>query len=131
MNLLHHTTESDRHTGGKSLELLASLCNHTSFPYEENSIIDNSKFLLDLFSHVKQYESKTHRSVIPALLPVYQSLPVWYINLAERNVSVLLEVLKLQTQKKPVELKDCSDEESEVKSFLQCLPYISQLIFKE
>ncbi|XP_060721310.1 uncharacterized protein LOC132842587 isoform X2 [Tachysurus vachellii] len=129
MNLFHHTTESDRHTGGKSLELLASVCNHTSFPYGENSTDYNSDFLLDLFSHVKQYESKTHRTVLPALLPVYQSLPVWSINLSERKVSVLLEVLKLQTQKIPVELRDCSDEESEVRSFLQCLPYISHLSF--
>ncbi|KAK3525135.1 hypothetical protein QTP86_018096, partial [Hemibagrus guttatus] len=130
MSLLHHTTESDQHTGGKSLELLASLCNHTSFPYGERDTWDNSDFLLDLFSHVKQYESNTGRSVLPALLPVYRSLPaVWSIKLSERKVSLLLEVLKLQTQKKPVELIDWSDEESEVRSFLQCLPYISQLRF--
>ncbi|MCI4395246.1 hypothetical protein PGIGA_G00178160 [Pangasianodon gigas] len=93
---------------------------------------EQSDLLLDLCSHVKQYESNTGRSVLPALLPVYQSLPaVWYIKLSERKVSLLLEVLKLQTEKKPVELIDCSDEESEVRSFLQCLPYISQLRFKE
>ncbi|XP_058261023.1 uncharacterized protein LOC131362773 isoform X2 [Hemibagrus wyckioides] len=130
MSLLHHTTKSDRHTGRKSLALLASLCNHKSFPYGESSTFNNSDFLLDLFSHVKQYESKTDRSVLPALLPVYRSLPaVWSIKLSERKVSLLLEVLKLQTQKKPVELIDWSDEESEVRSFLQCLPYISQLSF--
>ncbi|KAK3524959.1 hypothetical protein QTP86_011734 [Hemibagrus guttatus] len=132
MSLLHHTTESDQHTGGKSLELLASLCNHRSFPYGGYSTRNNSDFLLDLFSHVKQYESNTGRSVLPVLLPVYRSLPaVWSIKLSERKVSLLLEVLKLQTQKKPVELIDWSDEESEVRSFLQCLPYISQLSFKE
>ncbi|KAK3525544.1 hypothetical protein QTP86_034729, partial [Hemibagrus guttatus] len=92
---------------------------------------EQSDFLLDLFSHVKQYESNTGRSVLPALLPVYRSLPaIWSIKLSERKVSLLLEVLKLQTQKKPVELRDWSDEESEVRSFLQCLPYISQLSFK-
>ncbi|XP_038843408.1 uncharacterized protein LOC120042661 isoform X2 [Salvelinus namaycush] len=36
-------------------------------------------------------------------------------------------MLKLQPEKKPVELKGWSDEESEVRSFLQCLSYISQL----
>ncbi|MCJ8749446.1 hypothetical protein PDJAM_G00176360 [Pangasius djambal] len=93
---------------------------------------EESDFLLDLYSHVKQYESNTGRSVLPALLPVYQSLPaVWSIKLSERKASLLLEVLKLQTEKKPVELIDCSGEESEVRSFLQCLPYISQLRFKE
>ncbi|GAA6092169.1 uncharacterized protein LOC113650479 isoform X1, partial [Tachysurus ichikawai] len=89
---------------------------------DEDYYYEQSDFLLDLFSHVKQYESKTHRTVLPVLLPVYQSHPVWSIKLSERKVSVLLEVLKLQTQKIPVELIDCSDEESEVRSFLQCLP---------
>ncbi|KAF4080772.1 hypothetical protein AMELA_G00175100, partial [Ameiurus melas] len=93
---------------------------------------DQSDFLLDLYSRVKQYESETDRRVLPALLPVYQSVPaVWSIDLSERKVSLLLEVLKLQTEKKPVELRDCSDEESEVRSFLQCLPYISHLRCKE
>ncbi|GAA6081718.1 uncharacterized protein LOC113650479 isoform X1, partial [Tachysurus ichikawai] len=93
-------------------------------------LYDETEFLLDLFSHVKQYESKTHRSVIPALLPVYKSVPVWSINLSERKVSVLIDVLKLRTQKKPVKLEDWSEEESEVRSFLQCLPYISELTFE-
>ncbi|XP_074532149.1 nucleotide-binding oligomerization domain-containing protein 1-like [Halichoeres trimaculatus] len=51
----------------------------------------------------------------------------WTINLSERKTSILLEVLKLQPEKKPVELLGCSYEESEVRTFLQCLPYISQL----
>ncbi|KAF4080786.1 hypothetical protein AMELA_G00175260 [Ameiurus melas] len=99
---------------------------------DEDYYEEQSDFLLDLYSRVKQYESETDRRVLPALLPVYQSVPdVWSINLSERKVSVLLEVLKLQTEKKPVELRDCSDEESEVRSFLQCLPYISHLRFNE
>ena len=85
-------------------------------------------FLLDLCSHVKDYETQTGRSVLPALQPVYQSAPaVWRIKLSERKSSILLEVLKLQTEKKPVELIDWTGEESEVRGFLQCLPYISQL----
>ncbi|XP_064818274.1 uncharacterized protein LOC135535773 [Oncorhynchus masou masou] len=85
-------------------------------------------FLLDLYSHVKDYETQTGRMVLPALQPVYQSAPaVWSIDLSERKASLLLEVLKLQPEKKPVELKGWSDEESEVRSFLQCLPYITQL----
>ncbi|XP_031670656.1 uncharacterized protein LOC109885850 [Oncorhynchus kisutch] len=85
-------------------------------------------FLLDLCSHVKDYETQTGRSVLPALQTVYQLAPaVWSIDLSERKASLLLEVLKLQPEKKPVELKGWSDEESEVRSFLQCLPYISQL----
>ncbi|KAI5087421.1 hypothetical protein C0J45_22820 [Silurus meridionalis] len=93
---------------------------------------EQSDFLLDLYSHVKQYESETGSSVLPALLPVYQSVPdVWSINLSERKVSLLLEVLKLQIMMKPVELRDCTGKESEVRSFLQCLPYISQLRFNK
>ncbi|XP_036439623.1 uncharacterized protein LOC118817060 [Colossoma macropomum] len=91
---------------------------------------EKGEFLLDLFSHVKNYETQTGRSVLPALQPVYQSAPAeWIINLSERKSSLFLEVLKLQTEKKPVVLTGWSDEESEVRSFLQCLPYISQLSF--
>ncbi|XP_070998350.1 uncharacterized protein [Oncorhynchus clarkii lewisi] len=96
-----------------------------------SEVYNNQKcdFLLDLYSHVKDYETQTGRSVLPVLQPVYQSASpaVWSIDLRKRNVSPLLEVLKLQPEKKPVELKGWSDEESEVRSFLQCLPYISQL----
>ncbi|KAL7841200.1 hypothetical protein SRHO_G00248910 [Serrasalmus rhombeus] len=93
-----------------------------------NSSSEQREFLLDLFSHVKNYETQTGRNVLPALQPVYQSAPaVWIINLSERKSFLFLEVLKFQTVKKPVELWGWPDEESEVKSFLQCLPYISQL----
>ena len=85
-------------------------------------------FLLDLYSHAKDCETQTGRSILPSLQPVYQSAPaVWSIDLSKRKASILLEVLKLQPEKKPVELKGWSDDESELRSFLQCLPYISQL----
>ncbi|KTF81620.1 hypothetical protein cypCar_00042427, partial [Cyprinus carpio] len=110
--------------------LLTSVISYTSFPYDEDDmyLFEQCDFLLDLCSHVKDYESQTGRSVLPALQPIYQSAPaVWSIKLSERKSSILLEVLKLQTEKKPVELRDWTDEESEVKGFLQCLPYISEL----
>ncbi|XP_050961581.1 uncharacterized protein LOC127162777 [Labeo rohita] len=92
----------------------------------ESLFINQSDFLLDLYSLVESYEIS--RSVIPEILPVLLSTPyVWIIDLSQRKSSVLLEVLKLQTQKKQVNLSGCSEEESEVMSFLQCLPYISQL----
>ncbi|XP_026012396.1 uncharacterized protein LOC113014847 [Astatotilapia calliptera] len=85
-------------------------------------------FLLDLCSHVKDCETKTGLSVLPSLQPVFQSAPaVWSIDLSERKTSILLELLKLQPEKKQVELTGCSHEESEVRSLLQCLPFISQL----
>ncbi|XP_058261027.1 uncharacterized protein LOC131362774 isoform X1 [Hemibagrus wyckioides] len=134
-NLIISAVDCHADKGESFTELLVSVCNYDTFPFGEKDHglhQIQSVVLLDLFSHVKQYESKTDRSVLPALLPVYRSLPaVWSIKLSERKVSLLLEVLKLQTQKKPVELIDWSDEESEVKSFLQCLPYISQLRCEE
>ncbi|KAL6460695.1 hypothetical protein MHYP_G00306610 [Metynnis hypsauchen] len=130
VNLFHQAAESERQTGEKTLELLTSVCTYSSFPYGSTDSYRQSAFLLDLYSHVKQYETETGRNVLPALLPVYQSVPVeWIIDLSERKASLLLEVLKLQTKKKPVELWGWSDVESEVRSFLQCLPFISQLRF--
>ncbi|XP_028428229.1 uncharacterized protein LOC114551258 [Perca flavescens] len=86
---------------------------------------DLHNILLDFYQHVK---SEGFSAVIPKLRPVFQSAPaVWIINLSERKISILLEVLKLQSEKKQVELRGCSDEESEVRNFLQCLPYVSQL----
>ncbi len=129
----------DTTTGDNFIELLTSVCSYRSFLcYDELRlcyIFDECKiirkhcdFLLDLCSHVKDYETQTGRSVLPALQSIYKSAPaVWRIKLSERKSSILLEVLKLQTEKKPVELIDWTDEESEVKGFLQCLPYISQL----
>ena len=86
---------------------------------------DVHNILLDVYQHVK---SQGGSSPLPNLGPLFQSVPsVWFINLSERKSSILLEVLKLQSEKKQVKLTGCSHEESEVRSFLQCLPYISQL----
>uniref|UniRef100_A0A3Q2VPK0 Si:ch211-108d22.2 n=1 Tax=Haplochromis burtoni TaxID=8153 RepID=A0A3Q2VPK0_HAPBU len=86
---------------------------------------DLDNIFLDLFQYVN---SKEFLGDFQGLRPFFQSAPaVWSINLSERKTSILLEVLKLQPEKKQVELTGCSHEESEVRSFLQCLPYISQL----
>lgn len=87
-----------------------------------------SLFLLQLYSHVRDYETQTDKSILPALQTVYESLPkIWSINLSDKNASLFLEVLKLQPVKKAVELRGWSEEESEMRILLQCLPYISQL----
>ncbi|XP_056612443.1 uncharacterized protein si:ch211-281l24.3 isoform X2 [Triplophysa dalaica] len=129
VNLFISASEFDTNTGEIYSELLTSVCSHTSFPCDDLILSEKCDFLLDLCSHVKNYESETGRSVLPALQSIYhQSSPeVWTINLSERKSSILLEVLKLQTEKKPVELIDWTHEESEVRGFLQCLPYISEL----
>ncbi len=131
LKLIVSALELDANKGEHYSELLTSVCSYTYFPYSENCTnlqLDQCNFLLDLCSHGKDYETQTGSSVLPALQSIYQSaLAVWRIKLSERKSSILLEVLKLQTEKKPVELIDWTDEESEVKGFLQCLPYISQL----
>ena len=132
-NLFCAAAEREQQTGEKILQLLSSVCKYETFPYNHRHIYGNNyiyqcDFLLDLFSHMKDYETKTGLSVLPSLQSVFQSVPsVWSINLSERKSSILLEVLKLQSEKKQVKLTGCSHEESEVRSFLQCLPYISQL----
>ncbi|XP_031670743.1 uncharacterized protein LOC116360146 isoform X1 [Oncorhynchus kisutch] len=131
VGLLSQAAEWEEQSGEKTLKLVSSVCTYSTFPFcdwDDEDKWFQCDFLLDLCSHVKDYETQTGRSVLPALQTVYQSAPaVWSIDLRKRKVSLLLEVLKLQPEKKPVELKGWSDEESEVRSFLQCLPYISQL----
>ncbi|XP_051798041.1 uncharacterized protein LOC110945503 isoform X3 [Acanthochromis polyacanthus] len=134
-NLFCAAAEREHQTGEKTVELLSSVCTYKTFPLSDTYMDEDDDddehrcdFLLDLFSHVKDCETKTGLRVLPSLQSVFQSgPPVWFINLSERKTSILLEVLKLQSEKKQVELTGCSDEESEVRSFLQCLPYISQL----
>ncbi len=126
LNLCVAAVETDKDTGTRFSTLLSSVCSYTTFPFNKDDHVQ-SDFLLDLYSHVKNYETQTGRSYLPALQSVFQSPDVWIINLSERKISVLLEVLKLQTEKKPVDLIRCSEEEREVMGFLQCLPYISQL----
>uniref|UniRef100_A0A669EBI3 NACHT domain-containing protein n=1 Tax=Oreochromis niloticus TaxID=8128 RepID=A0A669EBI3_ORENI len=135
VSLFCAAAEREQQTGEKILELLASVCTYQTFPLHERHMYDDDDlklyrldFLLDLYSHVKDCETKTGLSVLPSLQSVFQSAPaVWFIDLSERKTSILLEVLKLQPEKKQVELRGCSHEESEVRSLLQCLPYISQL----
>ncbi len=129
LNLCVAAVETDKDTGTRFSTLLSSVCSYKTFPFNKDYYINHYQrdFLLDLCSHVKNYETQTGRSYLPALQSVFQSPDVWIINLSERKISVLLEVLKLQTEKKTVELRRCSEEEREVMSFLQCLPYISQL----
>ncbi|TKS66677.1 Protein NLRC5 [Collichthys lucidus] len=130
VNLFCAAAEREQQTGEKIVKLLSSVCTYQTFPLNGNYQKHQSDFLLDLFSHVKDYETKTGLSVLPSLQSVFQSAPaVWSIDLSERKTSILLEVLKLQSEKKQVELTGCSHEESEVRSLLQCLPYISQLSF--
>ncbi|XP_032412788.1 uncharacterized protein LOC116716100 isoform X2 [Xiphophorus hellerii] len=129
VNLFCEAAEKEQQTGETMLQMLASVCRYKTFPLYYNNK-SQSDFLLDLYSQMKDRETKSGLSLLPSLQSVFQSAPeVWTIKLSERKTSILLEVMKLQPEKKPVELTDCSHGESEVRSFLQCLPFISQLRF--
>ena len=130
MNLSVAAAERDSTSGKGLFKLLSSVCRCYFLPYDDyaddNAI--QSDFLLGLYLHVQACEAETAKSLLSTLKQIYHLVPVvWSIDLSKRKASILLEVLKLQTLKRPVELRGWSDEESEVRSFLQCLPYISQL----
>ncbi|KAM6972606.1 protein NLRC5 [Aplochiton taeniatus] len=126
--LFCQAAEWEEQTGEKTLKLLSLVCSYSTFPLGIRDGYYQGDFLLDLYSHLKDYETDIGRSVLPALLPVYQSAPaLWSIDLSKRKASLLLDVLKLLQRKTPVKLRGWSDEESEVRSFLQCLPHISRL----
>lgn len=81
--------------------------------------------LVDLHQHAISRGLSTD---FPTLRPVFQSTPAdWLIDLSERKASTLLEMLKLQSEKKKVELTGFSHDESEMRNLLQCLPYLSKL----
>lgn len=87
-----------------------------------------SAFLLNLYSSFKDCETQTSRSVLQFLPKFYQLFPsTWFMNLLETKASDLLELLKLQTVKKPLKLQSLTDDENEIRSLLQCLPFISEL----
>ncbi|XP_032412795.1 uncharacterized protein LOC116716100 isoform X8 [Xiphophorus hellerii] len=136
VNLFCAAAEREQQTGEKMLEMLESVCRYKTFPLDDRCMANfeygyrkyQSDFLLDLYSQMKDRETKSGLSLLPSLQSVFQSFPFfWTIKLSERKTSILLEVMKLQPEKKPVMLTDCSYEQSEVRSFLQCLPFISQL----
>ncbi|KAG9338228.1 hypothetical protein JZ751_026981 [Albula glossodonta] len=115
-------------TGQTTVTLLSSVYSFENYLDYRKICITHSTALLDLYSRVKDYETQTGRSVLSALQTLYQSAPAeWVIDLSKRKASLFLEVLKLQTVKRPVKLMGWTDEESEVRIFLECLPYISQL----
>ncbi|KAF3850548.1 hypothetical protein F7725_012320 [Dissostichus mawsoni] len=120
------------------LDLCLRAANHIqgeSSQNEVNNLIslfsfntDVHNILLDFYQHVKTQEGS---AVIQKLKSVLQSSPaVWTIDLSQRETSILLEVLRLQPEKKQVRLRGCSDEESEVRTLLQCLPYISLISYQ-
>jgi hypothetical protein len=121
-DILLHGALYQMETGLNRVEYLqAVLCLASTYSLEEQS-----KFILSLYQHIGKYENDEGVAVLPTLQPVFKSFPaVWYIHFADTKASVLLDVMKLQNVKKPVELWWSNDECD--MSLIHCLPYISQL----
>ncbi len=73
-NLLCAATEREQQTGEKILELLTSVCRYETFPFSGCFDDDDDEFkeyqtdvLLDLCSKVKNRETQTGLSLLPAL----------------------------------------------------------------
>ncbi|XP_013997348.2 uncharacterized protein isoform X6 [Salmo salar] len=85
LHLLDHGDLDNTETGQSSVEELLSVL---GFAHSDDSP-ERCLFLLDLFSHVKEYETQTGRTVCQALLPVYRSAPaVWSMDFSERKGSL-------------------------------------------
>ncbi|XP_076828431.1 uncharacterized protein LOC143474746 isoform X3 [Brachyhypopomus gauderio] len=116
--------------GEATLRMLCSVCSYPTFPFADDAGESQSAFLLDLHSKVKAYEFQTGKSVLPALMPIYQTAPaVWVLDLSKGVMSLLHLTMQLQAVKKPVELRGWSYDTTSLKCFLQCLPFVSQLRF--
>lgn len=113
---------------GDAQKILSSVCSYSTFPFADDTGEVQSIFLLELYSHAREYESQTGKSVLPALLPIYQSAPtVWVIDLSKDGTSVLHQIMQHQAMKRPVELRGWTSKEKDLRCFLQCLPFVSQL----
>lgn len=105
---------------------LLAACSYTSFPFAEENKDMQTVFLLDLFSYLVN-ENPAEKCLLEALLPLYQSIPVWVVDLSNGKISVLLQILKICQGKTRVELKDKKGSDEGCRDLLQCLPYVSQL----
>ncbi len=85
LNLCVAAVETDKDTGTRFSTLLSSVCSYKTFPFNKDRHVQR-EFLLDLYSHVMNYETQTGRSYLPALQSVFQSPDVWIINLREKDL---------------------------------------------
>ncbi|MGH0116040.1 UNVERIFIED_CONTAM: hypothetical protein FKN15_060504 [Acipenser sinensis] len=129
LDMVQCAAEYKEQTGHRVLEQLLSDFSLSFSRYDEE---DRTEFLLDLYSLGKEYETQTGKEVLQTLLPVYQSFPkTWSMDLTKRKASLFLEIFTFSNVKRPVELRNWITEESELRSLLECLQYISELRFPE
>ncbi|XP_050971862.1 uncharacterized protein LOC127168819 isoform X2 [Labeo rohita] len=118
-------------SGGEKLKTLSTACSYSTFPFAEDSKNIQSLFFLDLFTQLR--ESSSWNTALPALKPILQVAPaVWTLDLQTLEKTLAFtELLKLQAITKSVELTSWLYERENLKSFLNCLPYISHLCCDE
>lgn len=114
-------------SGEEALRSLSAACSYSTFPFAEESEDVQSSFFLDLFSQLS--ESLSGKTALPALKPILKVAPaVWILDLPTlKKTHALNELLKLQSVKKKMELRSCSFNKDNLRSFLNCLSNISYI----
>ncbi|XP_077084290.1 uncharacterized protein LOC143737167 [Siphateles boraxobius] len=85
---------------------------------------EQCKFLLKLHEHGKKMD------VLPVLQPVFYALPPsWVVQPSNSSVSLLFKTMEALNLKKPAELDSVTYSLSELKLFLQCTPYVTEMRF--
>lgn len=80
------------------------------------------KFLLKLHEHGKNMD------VLPVLQPVFYALPpTWVVQPSNSSMSLLIQTMEALNLKKPSELDNVTYALSELKLFLQCTPYVTEM----
>ncbi|XP_056601573.1 uncharacterized protein LOC130419136 isoform X1 [Triplophysa dalaica] len=114
-------------SGEEALWSLSVAFSYSTFPFAEEAEDVQSSFFLDLFTHLN--ESSSGKTALPALKPILNVAPaVWILDqLTLKKTHALNKLLELQSVKKNVELRSCSFDKDKLRSFLNCLSYISNI----
>ncbi|ROJ33099.1 Nucleotide-binding oligomerization domain-containing protein 2 [Anabarilius grahami] len=99
--------------------LLSVFSNNQRENFEEQC-----KFLLNL------QEQGKNMDVLPVLQPVFYALPTtWVVQPSNPSMSLLFQTMQALNLKKPAELDNVTYTLSELKLFLQCMPYVTEMRF--
>lgn len=80
------------------------------------------RILLTLYEDVKNLD------VLSLLQPVFYALPpTWVVRPSTSSLSLLLQIMKALNLKKPAKFDNATFALSELKLFLQCIPYITEI----
>lgn len=97
--------------------LLSVFSNNQRENFEEQC-----KFLLNL------QEQGKNMDVLPVLQPVFYALPTtWVVQPSNPSMSLLFQTMEALNLKKPAELDNVTYTLSELKLFLQCMPYVTEM----